>query len=98
MVLEHFNISRARLAEWPYPGVQCFSTQLTDRRLGLRIIEILAETELPPQRLEIEITESTLVRDTEMGMAIVSDRTMQVFASHLMIRSRIFQPVAVRQS
>ncbi|MDR6636360.1 diguanylate cyclase (GGDEF)-like protein [Phyllobacterium sp. 1468] len=62
--------------EWPNHLTLAFNvspTQLSDRRLGLRIIEILAETGLSPQRLEIEITESALVRDTEMGMAIVSD-------------------------
>ncbi len=62
--------------DWPGELTLAFNvspTQLTDRRLGLRIIEILAEAGLPPQRLEIEITESALVRDTEMGMAIVSD-------------------------
>ena len=61
------------MANHPTLAFNVSPTQLTDRRLGLRIIEILAETGLSPQRLEIEITESALVRDTEMGMAIVLD-------------------------
>ena len=43
-----FNISPSRLKE---------------RTLGLRILTILAEAGLSPRRLEIELTESALVRD-----------------------------------
>lgn len=39
--------------------------QLREKTLGLRIIDILAETGLPPQRLEVEITENALVADLE---------------------------------
>jgi diguanylate cyclase (GGDEF)-like protein len=37
--------------------------QLKERTLGLRILTILAEAGLSPRRLEIELTESALVRD-----------------------------------
>jgi len=39
--------------------------QLREKTLGLRIIDILAETGLPPHRLEVEITENALVADLE---------------------------------
>ena len=38
-------------------------SQLKERTLGLRILTILAEAGLSPRRLEIELTESALVRD-----------------------------------
>jgi diguanylate cyclase (GGDEF)-like protein len=39
--------------------------QLKDKTLGLRILKILEESGLRPQRLEIEITESAIVQDLE---------------------------------
>lgn len=39
--------------------------QLREKTLGLKIIGILGETGLPPQRLEVEITENALVTDLE---------------------------------
>jgi len=39
--------------------------QLTDRNLSSRIVGILGEYGIPPQRLEMEINESDLVRDLE---------------------------------
>tara|TARA_R110002124_G_scaffold144122_15_gene309066 strand:+ start:16881 stop:17738 length:858 start_codon:yes stop_codon:yes gene_type:complete len=61
---------------WPNDTILAFNispTQLTDRLLGLRIVQILAETGLSPHRLEIEIIESALVRDTETAIMIVAD-------------------------
>ena len=54
--------------QWPQEIVLSFdvlSSQLKDKTLKTRILNILRETGLPPERLEIEITESTLVRSLE---------------------------------
>lgn len=44
-----------------------------DRQLGLRVMTILAETGYPPHRLEIEITETALIHDTDMASNILRD-------------------------
>ncbi|MEF2070837.1 putative bifunctional diguanylate cyclase/phosphodiesterase [Consotaella aegiceratis] len=46
--------------------------QLTDRLLGLRIVQILGETGFPPHRLEIEVTESAIVRELEAATEIIN--------------------------
>jgi diguanylate cyclase (GGDEF)-like protein len=51
---------------WPAKTTLSFNVstvQLRDKTFGLRVLSILAETGLSPFRLEIEITESALVRD-----------------------------------
>ena len=53
-------------AGWPDSLTLSFNispSQLKERTLGLRILTILAEAGLSPRRLEIELTESALVRD-----------------------------------
>ena len=45
--------------------------QLREKTLGLRIIDILAETGLPPHRLEVEITENALVADLETARGTI---------------------------
>jgi diguanylate cyclase (GGDEF)-like protein len=53
---------------WPEDvvlSIDVLSSQLKDKKLKTRIMDILHETGLPPERLEIEITESTLVRNLE---------------------------------
>ncbi|GAA3850249.1 EAL domain-containing protein [[Pseudomonas] carboxydohydrogena] len=53
---------------WPDDVVLAFNIsllQLSDKTLGLRILHILGESGLPTQRLEVELTESALVRDPE---------------------------------
>jgi diguanylate cyclase (GGDEF)-like protein len=61
-------------AGWPAEVMLAFNispAQLKDRTLGLRLLSILAETGLAPQRLEIEITESALVRDLAAAQEIL---------------------------
>jgi len=64
---DHLLRHAARAAcQWPGNTVLAFNilpSQLKDRALGLRILSILEESRLPPGRLEIELTESALVRD-----------------------------------
>ncbi len=53
---------------WPSDitlSVKVLSSQLCDRALKTSVLEILHETGLAPRRLEIEIAESTLVRDLD---------------------------------
>jgi EAL domain-containing protein (putative c-di-GMP-specific phosphodiesterase class I) len=60
---------------WPTHVMLSFNispTQLKDHTLGLRILSILAETGLPPHRLEVEITESAIVRDLETAKSVLS--------------------------
>jgi diguanylate cyclase (GGDEF)-like protein len=60
---------------WPHHVTLSFNispAQLKDPTLGLRILKILGEAGLPPQRLEVEITESALVRDMEMAKSVLS--------------------------
>ena len=60
--------------QWPSEvvlSIDVLSSQLKDRNLKTRIIDILEETGLPPERLEIEITESTLVRNLEAAQDIL---------------------------
>jgi predicted signal transduction protein with EAL and GGDEF domain len=46
--------------------------QLSDSFLPMHIVEILAETGFPPGRLEIEITESALVRDLDVAKTVLT--------------------------
>ncbi|WP_417310401.1 putative bifunctional diguanylate cyclase/phosphodiesterase [Devosia sp.] len=61
-------------ASWPAGISVAFNVspvQLTDRLLALRILQVVVETGLQPQRLEIEITESALMGDLDSAMQIV---------------------------
>jgi EAL domain-containing protein (putative c-di-GMP-specific phosphodiesterase class I) len=61
-------------ARWPNDvalSIDVLSSQLKDKNLKTRIMDILCETGLPPERLEIEITESTLVRNLEAAQNIL---------------------------
>jgi len=60
---------------WPDHVMLSFNispAQLKEKTLGLRILSILGETGFSPRRLEIEITESALVRDLESAKAVLS--------------------------
>jgi diguanylate cyclase (GGDEF)-like protein len=61
---------------WPSNVTLSFNVsplQLRDRALGLRILAILGETGLPPQRLELEVTESALVSEAETAQKVIDD-------------------------
>ncbi|GGK49189.1 putative bifunctional diguanylate cyclase/phosphodiesterase [Salinarimonas ramus] len=61
---------------WPKDVVLSFNlspVQLVEPTLGLRVLAILGETGLSPQRLEIEVTESALVRDVSTASRILED-------------------------
>jgi diguanylate cyclase (GGDEF)-like protein len=60
--------------QWPSNvvlSIDVLSSQLKDKTLKTRVLDVLRETGLPPQRLEIEITESTLVRNLEAAQDIL---------------------------
>jgi diguanylate cyclase (GGDEF)-like protein len=60
--------------QWPTDivlSIDVLSSQLKDKELKTRILRILRETGLPPERLEIEITECTLVRNLEAAQEIL---------------------------
>lgn len=59
-------------AKWPNDTILSFNVspiQLRNPTFGLRVLAILGDTGLSPKRLEIEITESTLVRDLNIAKA-----------------------------
>jgi diguanylate cyclase (GGDEF)-like protein len=62
--------------KWPQDITLAFNispTLMVDHLLGLRIIKVLAETRFPAHRLEVEITESALVRDLELASKVIED-------------------------
>ena len=67
-------------------------SQLKERTLGLRILTILAEAGLSPRRLEIELTESALMRDLA-GAQAGCRRAHRAGR----FRHRIFQPLSSAQ-
>jgi diguanylate cyclase (GGDEF)-like protein len=59
---------------WPKDirvAVNLSAIQLRDDTLGLRILSILAETDLPPHRLELELTESVLVDNFSKAQRVI---------------------------
>ena len=61
---------------WPSDITLAFNisaTQLRDKLLGLRILGILADTGLSPHRLEIEITESAVVKEYKAAQLIIDE-------------------------
>jgi len=61
---------------WPAAMRLAFNispVQLSDRLLGLRILQILDDVGFPPSRLEVEITETALVKDLALAELILCD-------------------------
>jgi len=64
----------AEAAGWPAHvrlAVNVSPVQLKSQTLALRIMGALAASRLPPDRLEIEITEAVLIHDDETALAIL---------------------------
>jgi predicted signal transduction protein with EAL and GGDEF domain len=64
----------ADAATWPTDVQLAFNVSpvlLRDPGFGLRVMSLLGRTGLPPQRLELEITESALVRDLEIVKVVL---------------------------
>ena len=60
--------------EWPAElklAVNISPIQFRDPRLAERVIKLLTETGFPARRLEVEITESSLMEDREQALTIV---------------------------
>lgn len=63
-------------ASWPADISLAFNispTMMVDRLLGMRIVKVLGETGFNPRRLEIEITETALVRDIDLAAKVIGD-------------------------
>ena len=71
------SVMRQALTEaraWPHElsiAVNVSPVQFKDPMLAQRIVKLLAETGFPPQRLELEITESTLLENHDLALATV---------------------------
>lgn len=62
-------------ARWPRELTLAFNIsplQLHEPTLPLRLLAVLSETDFPPNRIEIEITESALVGDTDAARAMLA--------------------------
>ncbi|MGV1866065.1 MULTISPECIES: putative bifunctional diguanylate cyclase/phosphodiesterase [unclassified Rhizobium] len=63
---------------WPVDTVLSFNispVQLSDRLLGLRLMQVLGEVGLPVHRLELEVTESALIQDPEAARYVLDQFT-----------------------
>jgi EAL domain-containing protein (putative c-di-GMP-specific phosphodiesterase class I) len=78
-LISHLSMSVMRQAlnearAWPSHlsiAVNVSPVQFRDPMLAQRIVKMLAETNFPAQRLELEITESTLLEDHDLALATV---------------------------
>ncbi|CCE04996.1 putative signaling protein containing multidomains (PAS/GGDEF/EAL) [Bradyrhizobium sp. STM 3843] len=68
------DVACAEAATWPDDiklAVNVSPVQFKSGTLALKIAGALAGSGLPPQRLELEITEAVLIRDDEMALSIL---------------------------
>ncbi|MGJ4939040.1 bifunctional diguanylate cyclase/phosphodiesterase [Bradyrhizobium sp. HKCCYLS1011] len=68
------DVACAEAATWPDDiklAVNVSPVQFKSGTLALKIAGALAASGLPPQRLELEITEAVLIRDDEMALSIL---------------------------
>jgi diguanylate cyclase (GGDEF)-like protein len=71
------NVARQALVEardWPEHlriAINVSPVQFRDRHLAERILKLLTETNFPPARLEVEITETSLLEDRDLALATV---------------------------
>jgi diguanylate cyclase (GGDEF)-like protein len=59
---------------WPQDlrvAVNLSAAQVSSRSVGVVVEDALQRSGLPPQRLELEVTESTLIRDVQAGRAVL---------------------------
>lgn len=66
----------AEASRWPAHvrlAVNLSPAQFRDRRLAATVVQALAASGLPAERLELEITESVLLQDSAANMAILHD-------------------------
>jgi diguanylate cyclase (GGDEF)-like protein len=64
----------AEAASWPAPiklAVNVSPIQFTTQTLALNVTRALVAANLPAHRLELEVTETVLIRDDEMALAIL---------------------------
>ena len=62
--------------QWPSHlsiSINISPTQLADPLLGLRILTIVSQAGLSPRRLEIEVTESSIVKNQDLALRLLSD-------------------------
>jgi diguanylate cyclase (GGDEF)-like protein len=63
-------------AAWPEPyrvAVNFSAAQFRDRDLSAQVRQVLRETGLPPSQLEIEVTESLLIQETDRALRTLGD-------------------------
>ncbi|MEM6838208.1 MAG: EAL domain-containing protein [Cyanobacteria bacterium P01_C01_bin.120] len=70
----------SQTADWLHSGqskvaiaVNLSSVQLNQTRLAQRLQDILTMTELPPAQLELEVTETALMKDVESAIALMHE-------------------------
>ncbi|MCJ8190439.1 putative bifunctional diguanylate cyclase/phosphodiesterase [Sphingomicrobium aestuariivivum] len=73
---EHvFKGAMKRAAEWPDDidlSINIAPSQLSDSWLAQKLVKLLTETGFPPERLVVEITESSLFSDLEVARTVIA--------------------------